>query len=62
MSHEKPHATSELRDLLHREARRLSLDPDSIDSPTPHAITAKTRDGYLLRLDVTTYKAAELAL
>jgi hypothetical protein len=53
---------AELRDLLRTDATRLGINPESVASPTPHAITAKTNDGSLLRLDVSIYQPAELSL
>ena len=55
-------AVDELRELLRTDATRLGINPESVTSPTPHAITAKATDGSLLRLDVSTYQAAELSL
>ena len=51
-----------IRELLRARAEQLALDPASINSPSPAAITGRTRDGALLRLDVSTYQAAELSL
>lgn len=51
-----------LRELLRTDATRLGINPESVTPPTPHAITAKATDGSLLRLDVSTYQAAELSL
>lgn len=55
-------AVSVLRELLRQEATRLGLDPASIASPAPNAITAKALDGSLLRLDVSRYQPMELSL
>ena len=51
-------ATSE---LLRVQAARLALDPTSITSPSPGVITARDSSGNLLLVDVSTYRAAELA-
>ena len=51
-----------IRELLRARAEQLALDPASINSPSPAAITGRTTDGALLRLDVSTYQAAELSL
>lgn len=50
----------QLREALLARAHRLGLDPASIASPSPGALVARTPDGALLRLDVHTYRAAEL--
>lgn len=50
----------QLREALRARAERLGLDPDSIASPSPGALVARTPDGTLLRLDVRTYAPAEL--
>lgn len=47
--------TERLREAICDAAERLALDPASITSPTPAAITARTRDGDLVRLDVSSY-------
>jgi hypothetical protein len=52
----------ELREFLRARADRLDLDPESINTPTPTAITSRTANGDLVRLDVSTYKSAELSL
>lgn len=51
----------QLREALAARAARLGLDPDSIGSPAPGAITARTRRGELLRLDLCSYRAHELS-
>lgn len=51
-----------IRQVLRDHARKLEIDPDSIHSPSPHAITAMTADGALLRLDVSRYQQIELEL
>lgn len=55
-------AVNLLRDLLRTEATRLGLDPASITSPAPNAITATAPDGSLLRLDVSRYQPVELSI
>ncbi len=50
-----------LRDALRARAARLALDPASITSPTPDAITARGLDGSLLRLDYHRYDQRELS-
>lgn len=50
----------QLREALIARAERLGLDPATIASPGPGALVARTTDGTLLRLDVSTYAAAEL--
>jgi hypothetical protein len=57
----KNQVTRELRDALKRRAHRLDLAPDSIYSPAPGAVTARTTTGDLLRLDFECYPAAELS-
>jgi hypothetical protein len=49
-----------LGQALRARAVRLDLDPASITSPTG-AVTARTTDGNLLRLDFRSYAANELA-
>lgn len=55
-------STTALRDLLRAAAARPEIDPETVNSPTPNAITAKTPDGTLLRLDVSRYPATEVSL
>jgi hypothetical protein len=55
-------AVSELQRMLREAAARLALDPTSITSPSPRAITGRTRDGSLLRLDVSTYQPSAISL
>jgi hypothetical protein len=55
-------STAALRALLREAASRLELDPASVNSPTPNAITAMAPDGTLLRLDVSRYRATEVSL
>lgn len=62
MSREQTTAVSALREVLRSRAAQLSLDPATITSPSPNAITAKTPDGSLLRLDVSRYEPMELSL
>jgi hypothetical protein len=50
-----------VREALREQATRFALDPASITSPTPAAITGRTADGALVRLDVSTYRPAELS-
>ena len=50
----------QLREALIARAGRLGLDPATVDSPSPGALVARASDGTLLRLDVSTYAAAEL--
>ena len=50
-----------IRELLRARAARLVLDPTSIASPSPGVITARAVSGDLLRVEVSTYRAAELA-
>jgi hypothetical protein len=52
----------DLRRMLRARAAQLALDPDTIESPTPGAVTARRLDGSLVRLDVSTYRPAELSL
>lgn len=49
-----------IRDALRERATQLALDPASIMSPVPAAITARSAGGALIRLDVSSYQAAEL--
>jgi hypothetical protein len=50
----------ELRAALAARAERLGLDPDTIRSPSPGAVTARSHDGTLLRIDYHAYPAQEL--
>lgn len=50
----------QLREALIARAERLGLDPATIGSPSPGVLVARTSDGTLLRLDISTYAAAEL--
>jgi hypothetical protein len=52
----------DLRQMLQARADQLAIDPETIESPTPGAVTARRLDGSLVRLDVSTYRAAELSL
>lgn len=49
-----------LREALIARAKRLGLDPATIASPGPGALIARTPEGALLRLDVSTYVASDL--
>lgn len=62
MSREQTAAVSALREVVRSRAARLGLDPATITSPSPNAITTKTPDGSLLRLDVSRYRPMELSL
>jgi hypothetical protein len=62
MSADNRDAVTELRQMLREAAARLALDPATIASPTPVAIIGRTRDGSLLRLDVSSYRPQELSL
>lgn len=50
-----------VRDVLVRHARELGIDPGTITRLSAPAVTARTRDGGLLRLDVTAYAQSELS-
>jgi hypothetical protein len=50
-----------IREVLRARTTQLALDPASITSPSPTAITGRTASGARLRLDVSTYQPAELA-
>ena len=58
----KDELTRELRDALKACAHRLDLAIDSIHSPAPGAMVARTTRGDLLRLDFEVYTASELSL
>jgi hypothetical protein len=49
-----------IREALRSQAAKLALDPASITLPSPTAITGRTANGALLRLDVSTYQPSEL--
>ena len=53
--------TERLRELIRAAAAQLELKPESISSPTPSAITARTRAGDLVRLDVSNYPSDGLS-
>lgn len=53
--------TRELRDALTVRAHRLDLAVESIHSPSPGAMVARTTNGDLLRLDIAVYASEELA-
>ena len=50
-----------LRDVLTRHADDLGIDPATIRRLASSAVTARTGDGGLLRLDVSAYDPAELS-
>lgn len=50
----------ELREALTACAVRMGLDPTTIGSPSPGVIIARSPDGALLRLDVSTCTATDL--
>lgn len=50
-----------IRSALRSRAAQLALDPTSITSPSPAAITGRTETGALVRLDISTYQPAELS-
>jgi hypothetical protein len=50
-----------LREAVVARAKQLGLNPATISSPSSGALVARTSDGTLLRLDVSTYAAHELA-
>jgi hypothetical protein len=50
----------QLRAALAAHAERLGLDPATIRSPSPGALTARSHDGTLLRIDYHAYPAREL--
>lgn len=50
-----------IREVLRTRAAQLALDPATISSPSPTSITGRTANGELLRLDVATYRPAELS-
>jgi hypothetical protein len=52
----------DLRELLRARAAQLALDPETIECPTPGAVTARRLDGSLVRFDLSTYRRAELSL
>jgi hypothetical protein len=54
--------TQDLQRVLRARAAQLAIDPETIASPTPGALTARRLDGSLVRLDISTYRAAELSL
>jgi hypothetical protein len=58
---DKDQVTRELRDALKCRAHKLDLALDSIYSPGPGSVTARTTTGDLLRLDFDCYTAAELS-
>ncbi len=50
----------QLREALIARARRLGLDPATVASPSPGALTARSADGTLLRLDYHAYAPSDL--
>lgn len=50
----------QLREALTVRATRLGLDPATVASPCPGALTARSADGTLLRLDYHAYAPADL--
>jgi hypothetical protein len=50
----------QLRAALAARADMLDLDPDTIRSPSPGALIARSHDGTLLRIDYHAYPAHEL--
>jgi hypothetical protein len=50
-----------VREVLTEHADELGIKRDSIRRLTPHAVTARTSDGGLLRLDVSAYARSELS-
>lgn len=50
----------QLREALTARATRLGLDPATVATPCPGALTARSADGTLLRLDYHTYAPADL--
>ena len=57
-----PNLVADLCAALRDNAHRLDLEAESLTSPSPHAITCRTRDGALVRLDISTYTETELTL
>ena len=52
--------TDVIREAIEQRAARLGIDPQSVISPSPRAVCARTRGGDLLRLDVSAYHGADL--
>ncbi len=50
-----------VREVLARHADELGLDRANIIRLASPAVTARTRDGGLLRLDMSTYEPSELS-
>ena len=50
-----------VREVLTRHARELGIDPATVTRLAAPAVTAHTRDGGLLRLDVSAYSQSELS-
>ena len=58
---ESDETVRQLAEALRDAAAKLELESSSITSPSPHAITARSTDGRLLRLDVSSYAGCELS-
>jgi hypothetical protein len=58
--HDEDALVRAIREALRSRAAQLALDPASISSPSPAAITGPTANGTLVRLGVSTYRAVEL--
>lgn len=61
MSTVPPDVVATLRELLAARAEQLELQPVTIRSVSPAAVTARREDGSLLRIDVTLYSPAEVS-
>jgi hypothetical protein len=55
-----PRLLDAVSDVLARYAAELGLDPGTVRRLASPAVTARTRDGALLRLDASVYVASEL--
>jgi predicted DsbA family dithiol-disulfide isomerase len=51
-----------VRDVLAEHADDLGLDRSTVKALASRAVTARRRDGGLVRLDVSTYEPAEVSL
>lgn len=51
-----------VRDVLVEHAEELDLDRATVKALASRAVTARRRDGGLLRLDVSTYEPSEVSL
>jgi hypothetical protein len=58
--HDEDALVRAIREAPRSRAAQLALDPASISSPSPAAITGRTANGTLVRLGVSTYRAVEL--